>query len=254
MKTIPISIAATTFSLFLFTLSLPAATFSLNPSADAFVTPGSSGGLSPKNYGAAGGLAVAAAGLANGEFQSVLRFDLSATKASFDSQFGAGQWSVQSISLSLTATAPNNAIFNASAAGLFGISWMQNDSWVEGTGTPAAPTSTGITFASLPSFISPGDQSLGTFAFPGGTSGTVLCPLALTSGLSADATAGSLVSLRFLAADTAVSFLFDSRNFGTASARPLLSIVAVPEPAALSLLALGGSLLLAMRRSRRPIR
>src|SRR5215472_9144063 len=108
-------------------LALPglAATFPLNPSADAFVTAGPTGNLSGNNYGAAGALSVAAPGLANGEFQSVLRFDLSGAKASFDTQYGAGQWSIQSISLSLTATAPGNPIFNASAAGQFRVSWMQ---------------------------------------------------------------------------------------------------------------------------------
>ena len=100
-------------------LALPAysATVTLNPAADAFVTAGPTGNLSGNNYGAAGALSVAASGLAKGEFQSVLRFDLSGAKTSFNSQFGAGQWSIQSITLSLTATAPNNAIFNASAAG-----------------------------------------------------------------------------------------------------------------------------------------
>jgi hypothetical protein len=151
------------------------------------------------------------------------------------------------MSLSLTATAPNNAIFNSSAAGQFGISWMQNDSWTEGSGTPAAPATTGITFATLPSFTGAGDEALGTFSFAGGTSGTAAYSFSLTPGLSADATAGSLVGFRLFAADNAVSYLFDSRTFGTTSFRPLLSIVAVPEPGSLSLLAAGTALLLGAR-------
>ena len=142
MKTIPntpstTTVAAATLALFV-ALTAQAATFTLNPSADAFVTTGPTANLTGNNYGGAGALSVAAPGLASGEFQSVLRFDLSGAKTSFNSQFGAGQWSIQSITLSLTATAPNNAIFNASAAGQFGVSWMQNDSWTEGAGTPAA--------------------------------------------------------------------------------------------------------------------
>ena len=101
--------------------SIWSATFSLNPGADAFVTSGPSGTLSANNYGGAGALSVTAPGLSQGEFQSVLQFDLSGAKSSFDSQFGPGQWSVQSVTLQLTATSPNNAIFNASAAGLFGV-------------------------------------------------------------------------------------------------------------------------------------
>lgn len=234
-------------------LPLQAATFTLNPAADAFVTTGPSGNLSGNNYGGAGALSVAAPVLANGEFQSVLSFDLSTAKTSFDTQYGAGQWSIQSVTLSLTATSPNNPIFNASAAGQFNVSWMQNDSWVEGTGTPASPTTTGITFSSLPSFVSAGDESLGTFSFVGGTSGNATYTLNLTPGFDADATAGNLVGLRLSAADTAVSYLFDSRSFGTTSARPLLSIVAVPEPAAISLLAIGVPLLLTLRRARRSL-
>ena len=234
-------------------LSLPvhAATFTLNPSADAFVTAGPSGNLSGNNYGAAGALSVAASDLAKGEFQSVLQFDLSAARTSFDTQFGAGQWSIQSIALTLTATSPNNAIFNSSAAGQFGISWMQNDSWTEGAGTPSAPTTAGITVSSLPSFASAGDESLGSFSFNGAISGAATYALSLTPGFSADALAGNVVSFRLFAADNAVSYLFDSRNFGTASARPLLSIVAVPEPTVLSLLAVGAALVFGARQHRR---
>lgn len=238
-------------ALSLLSLRLFAATFTLNPTADAFVTTGPTGNLTLNNYGGAGALSIAAPGLSGGEFQSVLQFNLSAARASFDAQFGAGQWSIQSITLSLTATAPNNPIFNASAAGLFGISWMQNDSWIEGTGTPAAPTSTGITFASLAGFLSAGDESLGTFSFVGGTSGSAAYSLGLTSGFSADALAGNVVSFRLFAADSTVSYLSDSRSFGTASARPLLSIVAVPEPGALCLLATGLTFLALTGASRR---
>src|SRR5712671_3821304 len=135
------------FSLFLSSLPGFAATFSLIPSADAFVTTGPSANLSGNNYGGAGALSVAASGLSQGEFQSLLQFNLSGAKSSFDTQFGIGQWSIQSIALQLTATAPNNAIFNASAAGQFTVSWMQNDGWTEGSGTPMTPTTTGITFS-----------------------------------------------------------------------------------------------------------
>ena len=225
------------FALFLFR-GAEAASFSLNPVADAFVTAGASGNLVNSNYGLAGALSVAASGLAQGEFQSLLRFDLTGAKSAFDTQFGVGQWSIQSVALQLTATAPNNAIFNSSAAGQFGLSWMQNDSWIEGTGSPNAPSASGITFATLSSFLSGADEGLGTFSFNGATSGNNTYNLSLSSSFSADILAGSTLSLRMLAADSSVSYLFDSRNFGTASARPLLTITAVPEPSALLLVGL----------------
>lgn len=243
------AIAACVLSLLL-GLPVYSATFTLNPSMDAFVTTGPSGNLSGNNYGGAGALSVAAPGLSKGEFQSVLQFDLSGAVTSFNTQFGAGQWNIQSITLSLTATSPNNAIFNSSSAGQFGISWMQNDSWTEGSGTPASPTTTGITYSSLSSHTSAGDESLGTFSFNGATSGSTAYALSLTPGFSADAEAGNLVSLRLFAADSVVSYLADSRNFGTASARPVLSIVAVPEPGVLSLLGTGATLLFCARCSR----
>ena len=77
---------------------------------------------------------------------------------------------------------------------------------------------------------------------------------ALPICFSADAEAGDLVSLRLLAADSAVSYLFDSRNFGTASARPALSIVAAPEPGVCAMFTLGAIVLFGAkgRRPKRP--
>ncbi len=224
--------------------STRAATFSTNSFIDAFVTTGPTGNLSGNNYGAAGALGVSASGLPKEEFQSVLQFDLAGARNSFDNQFGAGQWSVQSVSLQLTATPPNNGIFNATSAGQFQIYWMQNDSWTEGTGTPNAPTTTGITFTSLQNtFIGPNDENLGTFAFNGATNGAANYTLTLTSGFTADLLASNDVSLRLVAADSSVSGLFDSRNFGTAGSRPLFTVDAVPEPATIALTGLGIALL-----------
>jgi len=209
------------------------ASFSVQPNADAFVTPGASGSLSSSNFGAAGSLAIAAPGLPQGEFQSVLRFDLSAAQSSFNAQFGAGQWTIQSVTLQLTSSPHNNAIFNNIAAGQFGVSLMQNNLWLEGTGTGGVPSSDGISFNSLTgTYINnAADQSLGTFNFPGGSSGQNSYVLSLSSGLVGDVTSGSDLSLRLFAADSGVSYLFTSRQ-GSASSRPdiLVQAVAVPEP------------------------
>jgi hypothetical protein len=223
---------------------------SLNPSADAFVTTGPTGNLSGNNYGGAGALSVAAPGLGQGEFQSVLQFNLASAKSSFDSQFGAGQWSIQTVTLQLTAAPPNNSIFNASAGGQFSLSWMQNNGWTEGTGTPMTPTTTGITFSTVSNFVSGADEALGTFSFNGATNGNFTYTLSLTPSFSADILSGGTLSLRMFAADNSVSYLSDSRSFGTTSARPLLTVTAVPEPGTVSLGILCAFVLAYRRKSR----
>jgi len=74
--------------------------------------------------------------------------------------------------------------------------------------------------------------------------------LELTPGLTADVLAGNNLSLRLFGADSGVSGVFNSRSFGTAANRPLLTIVAVPEPGTLALGGLGFVLLGAGRRAR----
>jgi hypothetical protein len=117
---------------------------------------------------------------------------------------------------------------------------MTNDAWVEGTGGPSAPTSDGVTFNTLPSFLNAADEAIGTFTFPGGTSGSNTYTLDLTNGFATDLAAGNNVSLRLLAADSSMSYLFNSRNFGTVANRPLLTVnaVAVPEPTSVAMLML----------------
>ena len=206
-----------------------------NSIADAFVATGPTGNLSGSNFGAAGSLTVESAALPRGQFQSVIEFDLSGAESHFNSEYGVGDWTVQSVSLQLTASAHGNSIFNSVAAGQFGVSLMANNSWVEGTGTGGAPTSDGITYNSLTSTYinNANDQALGTFQFVGGTSGTGNYSLGLSSGLVGDLQGGSDLSLRLYPADNQVSYLFNSREAGTGE--PELTIVATPEPGTLEL-------------------
>jgi len=231
-----------------FTTPCSAASFATNSYADTFAATGATGNLVNSNYGAGGALSVAAAALPQGQFQSVLRFDLAGARNFFDSLYGSSQWTIQSATLRLTAASPNNAIFNASGAGQFGLSWMQNKSWTEGTGTPGGPSATGLTFNGLTnSFLSGADQGLGTFSFAGGTSGANTYTLTLSPSFASDILAGNFVGLRLFAADSSVSYLFNSREFGTAANRPLLTIDAVPEPSTIVFGGLGVMLFAARR-------
>jgi hypothetical protein len=229
-----------------------AGTYTNGAVADAFVGTGPTGNLSGDNFGAAGALTVEAANLPQGEFQSVIEFNLSAAANSFNAEYGAGQWTIQSMSLELTASSHGNAIFNAVAAGQFGVSLMQNNSWIEGAGTGGVPTTTGITWNGLTGgLINPAaDEALGTFNFAGGTGGVANYSLGLAPGLVADAEGGDDLSLRLFPADNQISYLFSSREASPNG--PELVINAVPEPDTLALAAVDAALIFGgwMRRRR----
>jgi hypothetical protein len=246
------------------TASAHAAIVSIIPIADAFLTGGSAdpGAGSPTgNYGGAGALQISAAGSTKGEIQSLLKYDLAAAKATFDSTFGAGNWLVSSVTLQLgtnfgtQGAQPNNAIFNTINVGLFKIDWLANDNWLEGTGTPAGPTTDGVSFSSLALLISAADRTLGTFTYTpvGNTNPPTVQPatyaLSLDASFLADVSAGNNVSLRAYAGDVGVSYLFNSRSFGTTANRPTLIVNAdaVPEPGTSALLTGAVAVLLARR-------
>ncbi len=264
-------------SLLVLTASAPAATLSLSPVADAFVTGGVTGeGADPNagqpnlNYGAAGALQISAAGEKEGEIQSLLQFNFASVKLTFDGQFGVGNWQVTGVTLQLgtnfgtQGTQPNNPIFNKINGGLFKIDWMENNNWGEGSGTPALPFSPanapvdGVTFTSLGGLLSSSDRTLGTFTYtPVGNTNPPAIPaatynLGLDPSFVGDMLSGGLVSLRGYAADTTVSYLFNSRSYPTQSNEPTLIIAAaaVPEPSIAVSGAIAVVLLLGRRRHR----
>lgn len=225
-------------------LASEAQVFSLLPSADVLLS-----AANPNvNYGGAGALAVSASGLPKGEFDSLLQFDFAAAKSSFDAFYGAGAWDIQSITLTLTASPPNNALFNGNGAGpggtnvntagLFSLQWLANDSWIEGTGSPAAPSATGINFNGLPALRGGSDEALGTFTFNGSNTSSTAYILALPASFLAEAESGGVATFLALPADASVAMLVNSRT-GALSARPVLTVAAVPEPGS-AMLALAG--------------
>ena len=131
---------------------------------------------------------------------------------------------------------------------------MQNTSWTEGTGTPMAPTTNGITYAQESSLLnSNADEALGTFTYGGATSGRINLSLGLTPVFISEISTGSLVSLYMTATpNSTVGFTFNSENLGTASARPslILTAVAIPEPSTVVLLGASCVVMAAIGRRR----
>jgi hypothetical protein len=93
---------------------------------------------------------------------------------------------------------------------------------------------------------------LGTFATAGqNTPQEFALPLSDGTFVN-DLMSGATASFYLTAASPSVGFTFDSRSFGTASARPILELTAVPEPGVTVLVALGGIGLLVRYRWRSP--
>lgn len=210
----------------------PAAWFTNGASVDSFVRAAATG----SNYGGAGALSVSGAtatnalGVANGVFDSFIRFNTAALVTSFNSAFGTNNWVVNGARLRVTETAaPSNALFNR-GKGALEVRWIANDNWIEGTGNPNTPTTTGITYNDEPTLLNIAtDVSLGTFT-NAGVNGAASFALALPSAFVNDLTAGGEVGLFLTAVDSGIGFTFNSRTFGTASAQPYLEISAVPQP------------------------
>jgi len=238
--------------------SASAALFSQVPVADAFVTAGSAdpnAGSPTANYGAAGGDDDCRDERGEGRDAERDEVQPRGRENELRRSLRAGQWAVDGITLQLGANAgvqgaqPMNLIFNTINTGLFKVDWMANDSWAEGTGTPQLPTTDGVTFSTLGSFLSGADKTLGTFTYtPAGNNTVANYTLALDVTFTADVAAGGNVSLRGYAGDATVGYLANTRLF--ASGKPTLTVSAspVPEPCAGVLLAGAALLGLAWRR------
>lgn len=247
-------------------LALPAPAFAQsyvigNTVADAFLASGSAGNpsganLAANNYGGAGTLAIAPASSTKGEFDSVIMFNTAAAVSSFNSTYGAGNWTISSLTLSLASNTgtqgavPSATIFNSVSGGSFGIDWLSNDSWVEGSGTPQSPSATGVNFNSIPTLLA-GSDSLGTYTYtPPGNNVYANYSLLLDPNLLSDTAAGGNVSLYFYAADSQVSYLFNSRSFSSGHPELTIDVTPAPEPATASLLAIALGAVLYGRRAR----
>jgi hypothetical protein len=232
-----------------------------NTTADAFLASGSAANplgsdLTSVNFGGAGTLAIAPASATKGEYDSIIKFNLAGAVSQFNTTYGAGNWQISGLTLSLASnfgtqgTQPTSLNFNTINAGNFGIDWLSYDGWTEGTGngngTPGYPNNSFVSFNSISTLFSAGSDSLGTYTYtPPGNNVYVNYSLPLDSGLVSDATAGGDVSLYFYAADNQVNYLFNARSYASNHPELTLTAALVPEPATGALLAaaLGGFLL-----------
>ena len=218
-------------------------TFTGPDEADAFVATGSPANpegadLTGLNFGGAGILVVAPAASAKGEFQSLLKFNLAAAAAWFNTAYGSNQWTVTALALTLTSNygtaggQPNNALFPTVSGGKFVIEWLSDNDWLEGAGMPNLPTTDGVTYDSLPSLLAGPDEILGTNTYtPPGNNVPVTYALPVTTNLMNEIGAGGEITLLFYAADNEIGYLFNSYNYGRGN-EPLIQITAGPRATA----------------------
>lgn len=223
-------------------------TLSTTPTQDTTIATGVSNAFINNNYGGAGAFSVSGTGAGKGAADGVLSFNISSITSGFNTQYGAGNWTINSVVLGLVAQAPGaNNLFNSSnVAGTFHVDWVPNNGWVEGTGTPNAPTSTGLTWAnaSLGTAESLGDQS-----YSGGT-GAMSFSLTPSAGLLGDINTGGTATLELSGVTSTMTGVFNSRSNGTSSNWPVLTITAsaAPEPGRMTLVLLGALGLCTRRR------
>ena len=229
-----------------FPVSLPAqpTTLSQVVAADTYV----SSGQPAVNFGTMGAMEIAVPTAAQPRTEeSLIRFNTATEEAAFNADYGAGNWAVTSVTLTLFsnfATAgqqPNNSSFNQIAAGGFELDWLSNNSWSE----------TGITWNTLPSVL-PGTgnntlASLGDFYWPATGAGSTTWTLGLDPNLVNDIGSGGLVTIFGQpTAGSTVGYLFNTLNNNPA----VLNITANvgPEPSAMAMIASSLVGLAAIRR------
>jgi hypothetical protein len=239
-------------------------TVAVYDSADAFVLNPGAGNLAAypsaadQNFGALSSRSVAsatahpgnnAANSSKGEFDSLLRFDLSSTVSSLNSTYGAGNWSISALSLTLnTSSTVGSTLFNTpGTSGAFNISWLSNDGgWTQGTGYTTPVSSAGITYNSLQTILAANPATLlNTASFVAqGTLKPATYSISTANGDFLSALAfGDSLSLLLTPADDHVAFNFTAGIYSTGSNpalySPTLTLTVVPEPQALALLGMG---------------
>ena len=231
-------------------LSASPTTISQVVAADTYV----SSGQPTSNFGTMGGMEIAVpTSSQNRTEESLIRFNTASIESAFNADYGVGDWTITSITLSLFSNfstagqQPGNSSFNKIAAGGFEFDWLSNDSWSE----------TGINWNSL-STVLPGtgnntSASLGDFYWSADGSTSQNWTLGLDSNLLNDiATGGPVTILGQPTAGSTVGYLFNTLNNNPAYLNVTADVTTTPEPSALALSACGLAGLVAVRRWKNP--
>ncbi len=236
----------TTILLFLVAANFSRAViFTNSASADAFVR----SNAPTANYGGTGALSVSgssatntATGATNGIADTFIRFNTFSMTTNFNSLFGTNNWVVSGAKLQVTEVGtPNNGIFDQGKGG-FEIRWVANTNWTEGTGMPNTPTTDGIVWTNEPALLT-NTASLGFFT-NAAANATLLFTFALPAPFIGRLQSGNDVGIFLMATDAKTGMTFNSKSFGTVTARPLLEISAAPRPGIISVNLAGTNVIL----------
>ncbi|HTY88729.1 MAG TPA: PEP-CTERM sorting domain-containing protein [Candidatus Acidoferrum sp.] len=217
--------------------------------ADKYV----SSGQPTVNFGSMGAMMIAVPTAAQPRTEeSLIRFNTASIKSTLDADYGAGNWTITSITLSLFSNfstagqQPGNSSFNKIAAGGFEFDWLSNDSWSE----------TAITWNNL-STVLPGtggntSASLGAYYWTADGSTSQNWTLNLDPNLVNDIDTGDKVTIFGQpTAGSTVGYLFNTLNNNPAVLNVAADLTPVPEPSALAMAAGGLAGGFAVRRWRR---
>jgi hypothetical protein len=214
--------------------------------ADTFV----SSGQPTMNFGALGAMEIASPTSGqNRTEESLMQFNAAAIKSTFDSDYGAGNWTVTAVTLKLFSNfptagqQPGNSSFNKIAAGGFQFDWLSDDNWSESA----------VTWNNLPNLL-PGTatnelDSLGTFNWAADGSASQTWTLTLDTNLVNDIQAGDAVTvLGQPTSGSTVGYLFNTLNNNPGYLNVTAQSTQAPEPAGAALAGCGLLAWLAFRQ------
>ena len=216
-------------------LSLSAQTTTLSQvvSADTYV----SSGQPDQNFGTMGAMEIAVPNSTQSRTEeSLIRFNTATIDSTFNADYGAGNWTINSVTLTLFSNfatggvQPGNGSFNIIAAGGFELDWLSDNNWSE----------TAITWNNISSIL-PGtgnntSASLGDFYWPAAGAASTTWTLGLDPNLVSDIGSGGLVTIFGQpTAGSTVGYLFNTLNNSPAVLNVTASVV--PEPSVMALVA-----------------